>query len=220
MTERLVVISPHLDDAVLGCGQLIAANPGALVITVFAGTPQNASMLTEWDAACGFENAHEAMVARRGEDSAALALLEAEPYWLDCLDSQYRRENDIPDVAALLSRALPDKSIVAIPLGLFHSDHNLAHLAALDVFMRDCRRKWLAYEEPMYRRIPGLVANRLDELAQGRIRMQTLQTEARYRVEKKSALECYRSQLRGLASAGRPGHADAFAPERYWSLSR
>ncbi len=29
--ERIVVISPHLDDAVLGCGRLLAAHPGATV---------------------------------------------------------------------------------------------------------------------------------------------------------------------------------------------
>ena len=35
--ERVVVLSPHLDDAVLGCGRLMAAHPGATVVTVYAG---------------------------------------------------------------------------------------------------------------------------------------------------------------------------------------
>jgi len=35
---------------------------------------------------------------------------------------------------------------------------------------------------------------------------------------KRRAIHCYRSQLRGLSSAGRPGHLDAFKPERYWPL--
>lgn len=34
--SRVVVLSPHLDDAVLGCGHLMAAHPGVQVITVFA----------------------------------------------------------------------------------------------------------------------------------------------------------------------------------------
>jgi hypothetical protein len=34
-----VVLSPHLDDAVLSVGRFLAANPGTVVITVFAGIP-------------------------------------------------------------------------------------------------------------------------------------------------------------------------------------
>ena len=37
--ERVVVVSPHLDDAVLGCGRFLAVHPGATVVTVFAGNP-------------------------------------------------------------------------------------------------------------------------------------------------------------------------------------
>ena len=33
----LLVISPHLDDAVLSAGGRVAAGPGAVVVTVFAG---------------------------------------------------------------------------------------------------------------------------------------------------------------------------------------
>ncbi|MFN8034416.1 MAG: hypothetical protein U0V73_00560 [Acidimicrobiia bacterium] len=34
--ERVVVVSPHPDDAVLGCAQLMSAHPGCTVATVFA----------------------------------------------------------------------------------------------------------------------------------------------------------------------------------------
>ena len=33
--ERIVVVSPHMDDAVLGLGQFLSAHAGATVITVF-----------------------------------------------------------------------------------------------------------------------------------------------------------------------------------------
>ncbi len=47
---RVVVVSPHLDDAVLGCGQLLAAWPGATVVTVFAGKPAvYPTPQREWD---------------------------------------------------------------------------------------------------------------------------------------------------------------------------
>lgn len=220
MADRLIVISPHLDDAVFGCGQLVASKRGALVVTIFAGVPQDASLLTEWDAACGFGSAAEAMHARWREDDEAIACLDAEALRLDCIDSQYRNGEPVPDLLFKLAHALPrDGATIAIPLGLFHSDHELAHRAALDLFASDREREWLAYEEPMYRRIPGLVADRLQKLHAKKIRTQQLATEERYGVKKKAALECYQSQLRGLASARRPGHADALAPERYWRLS-
>ena len=37
--ERVVIVSPHLDDAVLGCANFMAAHRGATVVTVFAGNP-------------------------------------------------------------------------------------------------------------------------------------------------------------------------------------
>jgi len=36
---RWLVISPHLDDAVFSCRQLLAQAPGSVVVTVFAGIP-------------------------------------------------------------------------------------------------------------------------------------------------------------------------------------
>src|SRR5436853_287558 len=54
--ETMVAISPHLDDAVLSCGQLLAARPGSVVITVFAGMPRDGSQQTDWDRRCGFAN--------------------------------------------------------------------------------------------------------------------------------------------------------------------
>ena len=37
--DRIVVVSPHLDDAVLGCARFLSAHAGATVVTVFAGNP-------------------------------------------------------------------------------------------------------------------------------------------------------------------------------------
>ncbi len=69
----LAVVSPHLDDAVLGCATLMAAHPGATVVTVFAGRPDEYPVPTQhWDALCGFGEGDEVHVARRAEDAARL----------------------------------------------------------------------------------------------------------------------------------------------------
>jgi LmbE family N-acetylglucosaminyl deacetylase len=219
----LLVVSPHLDDAVFSCGELLASHPGAVVVTVFAGIPPDTGVLPEWDATCGFATSRQAVMLRRREDRAALEVLDAEPCWLNFLDSQYRRASDTAAIALKLARALRrhDAQTIAVPLGLFHEDHKSAHQAALRLLRSSHGKRWIAYEDALYRRIPGLVDERLAQFDRQGIRIAPEQavpdTPGSWR--KRSAIECYQSQLRGLESAGRPGHADLLAPERYWRLS-
>ena len=102
-----LVISPHLDDAVLGCGQWLAAHPGCTVLTLFAGVPQDASRrLTDWDARSGFGSALEAVTARRREDERALGLLQARARWLDFADGQYGPSVSVSSLAAAVREVL------------------------------------------------------------------------------------------------------------------
>jgi LmbE family N-acetylglucosaminyl deacetylase len=216
------VISPHLDDAVFGCSALIASVPKAVVVTVFAGYPRADFALTDWDASCGFGNCNEAVAARRREDRAALALLGARPCWMGCLDSQYRAGHlDAPVVTQQLRRVLARHraDCVAIPLGLYHSDHILLNQAALPLAAtKEQARTWLVYEDAVYRGISGLVEQRCRELAREGMELTEMATFPAP-AAKERAVRCYASQLRGLASAGRPGYRDVLAAERYWTLS-
>jgi LmbE family N-acetylglucosaminyl deacetylase len=218
----VVVVSPHLDDGVFSCGQLLADHPGSVVVTLFAGRPPAGAGLTEWDAAAGFRAGEDVIAARRREDCAALRLLGARPVWLDFRDSQY---GDTPGVGALagaLDAALDATGLPAVfvPLGLFHSDHRLAHEAALGLVRRRPGRDWYAYADALYRHIPGLVDDRLRALAAAGFAVAPIETTPTPAGEvKRRAVAAYRSQLRALATPGRPGHADAFAPERYWRLA-
>ncbi|HEX6364363.1 MAG TPA: PIG-L family deacetylase, partial [Albitalea sp.] len=152
----MLVVSPHLDDAVLSCGRRLAAHPGGVVVTVFAGTPRDGERLTDWDARCGFAGAAQAMAARRDEDRAALARLRARPVWLDFLDAQYGETPALEAVrealAHVLGEARPDT--VLYPLGLFHSDHLLAHEASRLALAAHPRVRALAYEDVPYRGVP------------------------------------------------------------------
>lgn len=120
--DGALVVSPHLDDAVFSCCDWIAAHPGTVVATVFAGLPHGLAQLTPWDAASGFADAQQAMAARRAEGGAALAMRSASPRWLDFLDSQYLQT---PSEAALtdalcgvLERTAPATVKVKAPLSL------------------------------------------------------------------------------------------------------
>ena len=72
--KRLIVISPHLDDAVLSvAGLLRAASARAQVLTVFTeGDPQHGMA---WAQAAGFADAREEHAARREEDLRAMQFL-------------------------------------------------------------------------------------------------------------------------------------------------
>ncbi|RXZ36949.1 PIG-L family deacetylase [Oxalobacteraceae bacterium CAVE-383] len=224
---KLLVFSPHMDDAVLSCGELIAQHPETCVVTVFAAAPPGFSRLTDWDAASGFRDARQAIECRRREDGRALSLLAARPAWLDFCDAQYEATPTLPCLTAALLQVLrahaPDT--VLLPAGLFHSDHVLLHRALLSA--RRAKRSaagsaptaWLMYEDALYRRIRGLLQRRLAALARAGVGATPLAFEQRddARSRKRTALACYASQLHALDAAAN-GHDDAYAPERYWRL--
>ena len=103
---RVVVISPHLDDAALSCGATIAritsAGGEVSVLTVLAGDPEDTSAAGCWDAACGFETAGEAARKRRLEDSRGCEIVGAEPEWLPFPDEQYERSASDDEIWAAI----------------------------------------------------------------------------------------------------------------------
>ncbi|AJP59680.1 hypothetical protein UC34_12500 [Pandoraea vervacti] len=184
-TSNWLVISPHLDDAVFSCGRLLAAAPGAIVVTVFAGIPPDDVAAPPWDEAAGFASANAAMQARRAEDLTALGMLGAEPLWLPFLDRQYVEGNTAQAIATALGAVVdqyPQRRVLS-PLGLFHSDHALVFDAVWTMLherthalvgaagaagedtepesgMTDLARWWF-YEDMPYRRLSGLVGARI-----------------------------------------------------------
>ncbi len=216
----LLVISPHLDDAVLSCGELLARHPGSWVVTVCAGVPPRSATVTPWDVAGGFDSGEQAMAARRSEDGAALRMLSARARWLDFLDSQYGdtpAPEAVTDALGLVLRQLAPAT-VCLPAGLFHSDHALVHTAALALRDRRLAPGWVMYEEAMYRRVPGALQQRLAALAAQSVQATPLSMHCDGpRALKREAVSCYRSQLRALGTVA-SGHDDAFAPEGYWRL--
>jgi LmbE family N-acetylglucosaminyl deacetylase len=222
-TEPLLVVSPHLDDGVFGCGELLAAHPGSTVITVFAGRPDYGDEPTEWDRSSGFHAGDDVVGARRMEDRAALAVLGASPLWLDFLDSQYLHSPTAEEIAPVLADAIRrvQLSVVLFPLGLFHSDHELVHQAGLLAMELVPERRWFGFEDAMYRRVDNRLEERLRGLEAAGDNLRIARTDTPRRVgPTRRAIEQYASQLRALATPGRPGHADAFEPERYWRLAR
>ena len=92
-----VVLSPHLDDAVLSCGGLISSRArrghDVLVVTVFAASPPRfdlTELASELQRRWG--HAEDPVAVRRSEDKEALALLGARSLHLPFLDCVYRQD--------------------------------------------------------------------------------------------------------------------------------
>ncbi|MBB2918869.1 PIG-L family deacetylase [Cupriavidus alkaliphilus] len=245
LAAAVTVISPHLDDAVFSCGGLIAAARAARVVTVFAGVPPADMPAPDWDQAAGFASAEQAVLSRRREDNHALTMLGAHAVWLDFWDSQYGRRYTARQLADALRTVLltQTEGVVVAPLGLFHSDHALVHDACRLLMLAAHAHgpawsaplaaaptaaptvaptaapppvQWLFYEDAIYRRMPGLLQQRLVQCRDsGLLATPVNLPVAQYLTQKSYALNAYQSQLQ-LFSEDRL--CDLCAPERYWML--
>ena len=225
-STRIAVISPHLDDAVLGCGALLATHPGATVITVFTGGPaQSCDPPTHWDAFAGFVAGDDVLGARKREDAAALAAVGATAVWLDHWEHQYLERPDwvgadavVDSLEAAVRASRP--MMVLMPFGLANPDHDVTHQAAIEVRGRIPEVPWFCYEDTGYKHIPGMLAWRVAQL----FRRGLWPTPAAIPTEggrdaKASAVACYGSQLLALEADWQLGPKLAGSPEQFWRLA-
>lgn len=149
----LVVISPHLDDAVFSCGALIASRH-TRVVTIGAGIPAEDVPPSHFDAMAGFGTAADAIRARRVEDVQAAQVLGAEMVHGGCFEDQYdRRPKRFDRIQSAVRSALDSmrRGDVALgPLGLRHPDHELVARAFCQEVGTSGVSAWL-YEELPYR---------------------------------------------------------------------
>ena len=229
--DRVLVVSPHFDDAALGAAHLLSSHPGSTVITVMAGRPASyPDEVTTWDAAAGFVTGDDVVAARRQEDLAAMASLGADPVWLDFPDHQYLAPADRPtaaDVAPVLEAAVvaARPSAVFLPMGLAHPDHVLTHHAGLLVREglsdEGAGPEWFCYEDAGYKHLPGMLARRIATLFGRGLWPTPAVVPIRPDMEAKgTAIQLYASQVGPLE---RDFHLSeqlaAAVPEQYWRLS-
>jgi LmbE family N-acetylglucosaminyl deacetylase len=219
-THPLLVVSPHLDDAVFSCGDMLSLHPGSIVVSVFAGAPRADQPLTAWDAACGFASTAEVIPTRRTEDAAALMIIGAKPIWLEWLDAQYAAPQRPGALADHLREIVHAQNVrtVMFPLGLFHEDHLRTSSAMLTLFRRADEKTWVVYADALYQFIPGLRAQRLAQLADAGYTLEPCAEQGVGSQRKRDAAARYESQLKALSKPGRLSIDMLFAPEQYWRL--
>ncbi len=166
--DRIIYLSPHLDDAVLSCGAIIwnqihSDRAAVEIWTIFSGDPPPGRLFPfarllhlRW------KTGAEGPAARRVEDNTACRTLGCAPVHLNLPDCIYRsipgtnqpriRKNDdlfrfnpakdnplIEELTQVINAALPEKSILVVPLGVGgHIDHLITRAAAesLDMPLR------------------------------------------------------------------------------------
>jgi LmbE family N-acetylglucosaminyl deacetylase len=129
-----VVLSPHLDDAVLGCWSVLSGPGDVLVVNVFDGVPPSGSV-TLWELITGCADSAAAMQERRREDAAALALAGRRSVGLGLPDQQHRHD-PLPAerLGAALAAAVPAVSAIYAPAAIGgHADHVMVAALALEL---------------------------------------------------------------------------------------
>jgi LmbE family N-acetylglucosaminyl deacetylase len=226
--DRVAIVSPHLDDAVLGCGQFMAAHPGCTVVTVFAGNPPRyPDPMRVWDVQSGFGPNDDVMEARRREDHAALAVLDATPRHLDFVEYTYN-PGDVPVTPDAIAPRLTEElrglepSLVIAPFGLANPDHDVVHRASMRARanLGDAASFW-CYEDMGYKHIPGLLAWRVSQLFHQKVWPTPVCPPVDANAERKmKAVHCYPSQLLALEDDWQIATKLASpAPEQYWRLA-
>lgn len=137
----VVVLSPHLDDAVLSAFSVLTRGEeeDVHVVNVFTGTPEREDSLSLWDKVCGFDDSFDVCRRRIAEDERAHAALGVSR--VSCLglrDHLIRKADGTgktftADVVDAISEPVRAARVVYAPLAggpRPHSDHVLVRDAA------------------------------------------------------------------------------------------
>jgi LmbE family N-acetylglucosaminyl deacetylase len=201
---RLVVISPHLDDAVLSLGATLAhaVETGASVevLTVFACAPGSDASTDDWDRKSGFATEGEAAQQRRIEDRTACSILGVTPRWFDFGAEPYERHGSMHDVVAAVTTATAGADTILLPgFPLQHADHAALTHGLLTRGL-SCRRLGLYAEQPYsfdLRATPkgAVMSIAAAPVKNGTLTWQRAGAHSRHRRLKLQAVKQYASQL-------------------------
>jgi LmbE family N-acetylglucosaminyl deacetylase len=131
-TGEVVLLSPHLDDAVLSAWSVLRGPGPVRVVNVFAGSPSPTAPIGHWDARTGAEDSPGRVAERIAEDRVGLALAGREPLNLGFLDDQYR-DRPVPhdELVAGLAEAVAGATALHAAAGIRgHVDHLAVRVAA------------------------------------------------------------------------------------------
>ena len=219
----VVVISTHLDDAVLSCAQTLLAFDRPIVATVFTDAPP-VERHDGWNhATTGTAFAPDSQRVRRDEDAAALELVGAEACWLGEHEAEYRPDGqDVDALAATLRRFLDDRAATEVwaPLGIRHVDHIAVADAALRLVGLD-GRAWRVYLDVPYAHThPDAATARQAHLTQTGFVLTDHRVTPVTGSAKASAVAAYATQVDAVRGEHPAFDESIRLPEESWAISR
>jgi len=237
-SRKTVILSPHLDDAVLSCWHLLSGPGEVRVINVFAGTPPAGSEASWWDRLTGATDSVTRMEERRAEDSEAFAIAGRTATHLDFLDEQYRpTDQPLESIVATLRELIDPDAVVYAPAALGeHGDHEKVRSAALKLAaggqtvrlyadhphaVRQGWPTWINGTDPAAgRQVVEQWDRRLDPVGLARTRPEIHHLDDAEQERKLRAVSAYRTQVPALGdSFGDIAGFPTFPHEFVWTLS-
>jgi LmbE family N-acetylglucosaminyl deacetylase len=194
LSGRVVIVSPHLDDAVLSLGATIAratrGGTAVTVLTVFGGDPASTAPPNGWDRRGGFETAGDAASRRREENRAACAIVGAKPVALPLFGGGYGAPREPDAVRQAVTDAAAGVDALLVPgFPLTNDDHRWLHTLLVDERVPSVRL--VLYAEQPYRHTVRRERPRPD----GALFWQPTEARLADVLAKRRAILAYRSQL-------------------------
>lgn len=216
MSKKIVILSPHLDDAVFSCWyQIIKQN--TQVITIFAGIPKDKTP-SSWDLSLGQTDAQKGVRLRRKENTDALRATKTKILNLNNLDNSYRKSPpSIIEIADKIDSIIPRSATIIAPAGLSkyqrkgHEDHVLVRLVALELMNRGRQVKFYAdipYMLPKYilPNWPKRIFKKMIEYKLGmKVKIEPVELLHKQQLIKQSACEAYKTQFNYFPVFKQPG---------------
>ncbi|MFV9506715.1 MAG: PIG-L deacetylase family protein [Oscillochloridaceae bacterium umkhey_bin13] len=216
-----IVLSPHLDDAALSLGGMLATQAArgrpTLVLNICTGRPDPQVPLSPFAAAMHERwglSATEVLARRLAEDEAAFEILGIDSYQIDQLDAIYRRPDAYYDNPTLFGPVAPadplhanlvshlrqlyvryPQAVIYAPLAVgTHVDHQITYAAAQTLVAHGASVAF--YEDFPYVAEDGALETRLEQLG-GAARFLAVPTSFDHSAlaRKIAAIEAYASQL-------------------------
>ncbi|MFL6106624.1 MAG: PIG-L deacetylase family protein [Marmoricola sp.] len=236
-TRPAVILSPHLDDAVLSCWHLLSGPGDVAVINVFAGSPPAGSGTSWWDRISGATDSAVRMEERRAEDGEAFAIAGRSATHLDFLDEQYEpADQSVERLVSTLRDLIDADTVVYAPAALGeHGDHEKVRAAALELAAsghtvrlyadhpHSVRRGWPAWidgtDSTAGREVAEHWDQRLSEAGLASAPPALHHLDAAEQQRKLRAVSAYRTQIAALkASFGELDGFPAFPLEIVWAV--
>jgi LmbE family N-acetylglucosaminyl deacetylase len=235
-----VVLSPHLDDAVLSAFAVLDGPGEVLVVNVCDGIPPT-GRASDWVRLCGGSDDAEQIRLRHAEDRAALATIGRRAVGLGFLEADERpADGDAESVAARLDAAVPSAARLLAPVGMGrHPDHFVTRDAAVALASADVPLPlelyadipyairvgwppWVSGAAPDPHLDPDVAWERAllrVPVPRARLTPTVTRLDAPARERKRRALECYASQIPALSGGPhRRFDDDALAFEVRWTV--